>query len=158
MQPAVKRFSLILAILCLTLAGCGSTASSPPVANLPTVQMAIGKSDFTLEVADNAAKREQGLMQRDSMPSSHGMIFVFPDETDRAFWMKNTRIPLDIVFLDHNGKIVSLATMKPYDLSNTPSNGPAKYAIELNAGEIQSLGLQVGQILSIPTGASSTKE
>ena len=67
----------------------------------------IGSKEFTLEVADTMATQEHGLMQRDSMPPSHGMIFVFADETDHDFYMKNTRIPLDIVFIRPDGRVLS---------------------------------------------------
>jgi len=87
------------------------------------------------------------------MPADHGMIFVFSDEAPRGFWMKNTRIPLDILYIATDGKIVSLKTMRPYDLSQIPSDGPAKYAIELNAGMIQKTGVKVGEILQIPAEA-----
>ena len=142
---------LLGTLLTIFLVGCNSEA--PPQSDLRTVSMKIGSMPFTLEVADSFAKRERGLMQRDSMPEGHGMLFVFEDETDRAFWMKNTRIPLDILYIATDGKIVSLKTMRPYDLSQVPSDGPAKYAIELNAGMIQKTGVKVGEILQIPAEA-----
>src|SRR3954471_21933201 len=70
---------------------------------LPTVQVSLGGKPFTLEVADTDANRQYGLMRRDSMPADHGMIFVFGDERERGFWMKNTRIPLDIVYVNAAG-------------------------------------------------------
>jgi uncharacterized membrane protein (UPF0127 family) len=83
------------------------------------------------------------------------MLFVFPDEIAREFWMKNTRIPLDILFLDGNGKVVSSKSMKPYDLNTTPSDGPAKYAIEVNHGAAASSGVAVGDRLNIPLPAQA---
>ena len=71
-------------------------------------------------------------MRRDSLPSDQGMIFVFDKEEQRGFWMANVRFPLDIIFLDATGKVVSIKQMKAYDPSSTPSNGPAQYAIELS--------------------------
>ena len=99
-------------------------------------------------------------MRRDSMPADHGMIFVFSREAPLAFWMSNTRIPLDILFIDGQGKVVSSKSMKPFDLRTTPSDAPAKYAIELNAGAAESSGVSVGDQLNIPlpaqTAASTT--
>lgn len=94
-------------------------------------------------------------MQRDSMPTDHGMIFVFPDDQVRQFWMRNTRIPLDILFLDASGRIVSIHQMKPYDESQTSSDFPARYAIELNNGVVATTGAKVGEQLQVPDAARS---
>ncbi len=112
--------------------------------------MQIGKLQFTLEVADNAASQTKGLMERDSMPEHHGMIFVFPDEREHNFYMKNTRFALDILFVNQAGTIISTATMQPYDLTLVPSHGLAKYAIEVNAGMVVQAGVRVGDQLTIP--------
>lgn len=138
-------FGLIL----LTPLGC---RNGPGTTN-GTVQMQLGGKKFTLEVADEPAERELGLMMRDSMPSDHGMIFVFPHEDRLSFWMKNTRIPLDIIYVDQGGKIVSIHQMRPYELLGTPSDAPAKYAIELNKGMAAKLGLKPGDQLTIPESA-----
>ena len=96
-------------------------------------------------------------MKRNSMPPDHGMIFVFAREEPLNFWMKDTRFALDILFLDHNGKIVTAARMEPYDLTNTPSNAPAQYAIELNAGAAKDAGVKAGDVLEIPDAARAGK-
>ena len=88
--------------------------------------MPIGKKTFTLEIADTDATQQKGLMFRDSMPENHGMIFVFGNEIVRNFWMKNTRIPLDIIYIASDGTIVSIKTMQAYDLQSTSSDGKAK--------------------------------
>src|SRR5204862_1989429 len=106
----------------------------------------------TLEVADSEATRRKGLMQRDSMPDDHGMIFVFNREAPLSFWMLNTRFPLDIVYLDSAGKVVSVKQMKPYDKTGVPSDGDAQYAIELNAGTAARVGVKAGGTLTLPTG------
>src|SRR5512133_1207345 len=113
---------MLLSILCC--AGC----QQREVSSLRTVQMKIGSKQFTLEVADTDATRNRGLMRRDSMPSDHGMIFVFDDEQPLAFWMRNTRIPLDIMYLDRGGRVVSVKSMKPYDETSVPSDAAAQYA------------------------------
>src|SRR5947209_10421832 len=89
--------SLIPFVLALAACAAGCDQQSP--LGLATVKMSIGKNTYTLEVADTVASQERGLMERDSMPANHGMIFVFPRERMREFWMKNTRFPLDIIFL-----------------------------------------------------------
>ena len=140
------------------LSGCDNSATTQPQSNLRTITMQIGRQTFTLEVADTEPVRETGLMNRDSMPANHGMLFVFEDETRRDFWMKNTRIPLDILFIDGQGKVVSIKSMKPFDLRTTPSDGAAKYAIELNAGAAHSSGVSVGDQLNIPLPAQAAPD
>jgi uncharacterized membrane protein (UPF0127 family) len=144
--PSLARSWALL--LCL-LTAC----TEPPQSNLPTVAMAMGSNTFTLEIAADPAARDFGLMRRDSMPARHGMIFVFADEQPRDFWMRNTRFDLDIIYLDARGRIVSIKRMKAYDESSTPSDGPAKYAIELNAGGADAL--RAGQTLPIPQSVMS---
>jgi uncharacterized membrane protein (UPF0127 family) len=146
-DPA-HRFAATALFGLLLLSGC----DNKPQSNLPTVQMQLGNKSFTLEVADTTATRTYGLMRRDSMPSDHGMIFVFPDEEERGFWMKNTRIPLDIVFVNVSGHVVSVKQMKPYDLNSTPSDGPAMYAIELNQGAAQSAQITAGMQVKLTPG------
>ena|SRR5438045_3594571 len=119
---------------------------------LPTVEMSLGGKAFTIEVADTESTREYGLMRRDSMPDTHGMIFVFPEEKERGFWMKDTRFPLDIVYLTAGGKVVSVKQMKPYDRTTVPSDGPAMYAIELNKGTAEKLGIKAGATIELPPG------
>lgn len=120
---------------------------------MKTVPMQIGSKTFELEVARSTAEQEKGLMERDAMPANHGMIFVFPDEEERGFWMKNTRIPLDILFLTAAGKVVSISQMQAYDRTVTQSHGDARYAIELNLGAAQEAGVKPGDQLAVPPGA-----
>src|SRR6202012_96879 len=108
------RHLLPILILMTTAIGCEHSPSG-----LPVVGVKIGSRTFNLEIASTPSAQETGLMKRDSMPDDHGMIFVFPDEINRNFWMKNTRIPLDIIFLNTGGTIVSIHQMEPYDLSLT---------------------------------------
>ncbi len=152
----------ILALLMLasvTMLGCDTSASTKPASTRPsgakTVSMALGKKTYSLEVAADDMSRELGLMNRDHMPADQGMIFVFPDSADRNFWMKNTLIPLDIVFIDAGGKVVSTHTMKPLDETTTPSDGEAKYAVELNAGEVAADGIKKGEPVTIPADAET---
>jgi uncharacterized membrane protein (UPF0127 family) len=155
MPPALR---LLLVLQLGLLAGCDDrppTTGPQPQSGLATVQMKIGSRDFTLEVADSDQSRETGLMYRDSMADDHGMIFVFPDEQIRQFYMANTHIPLDIAFLDAGGTVVSVKSMLPLDLRITSSDRPAKYAIEMNAGAAAAIGLKVGDRLVIPAQAAN---
>ena len=149
------RFSFAFSTLVAVIAcagGCGN-GSGAGAATLPTVPMTIGSKTFTLEIANDAAEREKGLMRRDSMPADRGMIFVFPAEERLGFYMRNTRIPLDIIFLNANGVVVSIKQMRPYDVSTTYTDAPAKWAIELNQGQAAAAGLKVGDQLKIPDAA-----
>jgi uncharacterized membrane protein (UPF0127 family) len=149
---AAVLFPLLALCLALFLCACDS-ASTSAASSLPTAQVRLGGQTFTLEIANKDEDRFRGLMYRDAMPADHGMIFVFPDVAPRSFWMKNTRIPLDILYLDGGGKVISIHQMKPYVLAGTPSDGPAKYAIELNAGAAAKAGVHVGDHLMIPPAA-----
>jgi uncharacterized membrane protein (UPF0127 family) len=142
----------LLPALLIAITGCGNSADSAP-SNLPVTHMRLGNKTFTLEIADKDEDRYRGLMYRDSMPADHGMIFVFPDVIERSFWMKNTRIPLDILYLGADGTVISIHQMQPYVLKGTPSGGAAKYAIELNAGAAADAGVHVGDRLDIPPEA-----
>ena len=108
---------------------------------------------FTVELADTQEKQALGLMFRDHMPDDHGMVFLFPGEAMRAFWMKNTRIPLDIFYFDQDLKLVSVSENTPPCRSQRcpsyPSSGPAKYVLELNAGKAAELGVQAGDVLEL---------
>jgi uncharacterized membrane protein (UPF0127 family) len=141
----IKQITLLAVVLSF-LMGC----ENQPQSNLPVVDVKIGMRLYRLEVADSDATREHGLMQRDSMPADHGMIFVFPDLQERGFWMDKTRIPLDILFLDSSGRVVSIHQMQPYDRNTTRSNGPAQFAIELNQGAANQAGVKVGDTIYIP--------
>ena len=99
---------------------------------------------FDVEIADDDFERQTGLMNRHSMEDSQGMLFVFDDENFRSFYMKNTYIPLDLIYLDKDGKIVSFQlNAQPLGESSLPSNSPAKYVLEINAGLAEQFGLQV---------------
>lgn len=120
--------------------------------------MSIGSRQFTLEVAATQLSRQRGLMDRELLPMDRGMIFVFRDEAIRGFWMKRTRIPLDILFLDSQGRVVDIKSLQPLDLRSVPSAAPAKYAIELNRGAVALCGVKVGDMLTIPPEAQNPTE
>ena len=138
-------------LLCvLMLATCTSCASSEPSVEL-------GGKTFRVEIAETREKQALGLMFRDSMPRDEGMIFIFPNEAPRSFWMKNTRIPLDIMYFDKDLKLVSIsADTPPCRVSRCPSypsSKPAMYVLELNAGMAAELGVGPGDLLEIDLGS-----
>ncbi len=98
-----------------------------------------------IEIADNDAERTQGLMYRHYMPENDGMLFIFGKEEVQAFWMKNTFIPLDMVFADKSGKIVSIyPDAQPLTETTITSGKPAKYVVEVNGGFCAANGVDVG--------------
>lgn len=102
----------------------------------------------TVEVADQPAERALGLMYRDSLPPDRGMLFVYPDAEPRSFWMKDTRVPLTIAYVDSAGIIVHLAEMTPLATTPVPSIKPATYALEMNKGWFEKNGVTVGDTIT----------
>lgn len=105
---------------------------------------------FTVEVADNEAKRELGLMFRKTLAGNAGMLFIFPKEGNYPFWMKNTFIPLDIIWLDKDKKAVFIkenAQLCKGTCLNITPDGNAKYVLEINAGQAQAIGIKIGDVL-----------
>ncbi|HLT52276.1 MAG TPA: DUF192 domain-containing protein [Flavobacteriaceae bacterium] len=104
---------------------------------------------LNIEIADNEYERQTGLMYRTSMEDNQGMLFVFEDSRPRYFYMKNTKIPLDLIFLDDNDTIVSFQeNAQPLNENTLPSNAAAKYVLEINAGLVEKWKLQVGDSFS----------
>lgn len=115
---------------------------------LPTTTIQIKERSVVVEVADDGEKRARGLMYRKSLPANDGMLFVYPDEQPRSFWMKNVRFPLSIAFVDQAGTIVSISDMKPMSEQHTLSGDPAMYAIEMNEGWFREQGIVAGDRVS----------
>jgi uncharacterized membrane protein (UPF0127 family) len=102
-----------------------------------------------IEIADTDYDIQTGLMYRSSMETNQGMLFVFDDVVERYFYMKNTQIPLDIIYLDANRKIVSFQkNAKPFDETSLPSKVPAKYVLEVNAGMSDVWSVKEGDSIS----------
>jgi uncharacterized protein len=160
MSKRIVMHSIIVtgAIVFFAIYNATTVFKAAPDSELSTTKMRIGDKQFTLEIANTSAARQTGLMRRDSMPADHGMIFVFRKSDRWSFYMKNTRIPLDLLFIDESGKIRSIHQLKPYDLNSVTSDVPVKYAIELNEGMAKKAGAKVGDRLYIPEAARDAKE
>ncbi|NNM84446.1 MAG: hypothetical protein HKL96_01615 [Phycisphaerales bacterium] len=119
---------------------------------LPAILVSIKGHPFKLWVARTDAQQHRGLMFIRSMPANRGMIFVFPYSQNETFWMKNTFIPLDLLFLDRSGRVRQFETMPAWDgtAHYYPSLDLVRYAIELNAGVARQLGLSVGYRILLP--------
>lgn len=103
---------------------------------------------FAVELAQTPGQREQGLMDRKSLPLNTGMLFLFDNTEIQHMWMKNTFIPLDMLFADKNGRIVTIAhNTEPQSRKIISSRGPARYVLELRAGTAARLVIKVGDRL-----------
>ena len=103
-----------------------------------------------VEFAKNDEERALGLMYRSSMDEHQGMWFIFPEEAPRSFYMRNTEIPLDIIYLDKDKKVVSIAkNARPYDETSLPSEKPAMYVLEINGGLSDKWGIEKGDRMEV---------
>lgn len=115
------------------------------------IPLFIGSNKFIVEVADSEEARIRGLMFRESIPDNYGMLFVFDEEDIRSFWMKNTLIYLDIIYLNKNKRIVDMyinvAPCKKDPCKNYISAKPAKYVLELKGNRVKDLNLKKGDFI-----------
>jgi uncharacterized membrane protein (UPF0127 family) len=138
------------------------TASIPVRADVPTdaratitIATAHGPVHFLVEIADTEEKRELGLMYRFSMPADSGMLFLFGTPQPVKFWMKNTLIPLDMLFIAANGRIANIAERAvPLSEATIPSSGPVVSVVEVNGGTAHRLGIQAGDLVEGAVGAA----
>ena len=143
---------LIASLLAATLllSGCASASG-------PWVEVAGQR--YTVEIADDDAERAQGLMFRDAMDADRGMLFIHEREEPQSYWMKNTKIPLDILYFDGQRRLVSVQRdVPPCSMGDQcppyPSEAPARYVLELNAGEATRLKLEPGAELQFGPGVT----
>jgi len=106
---------------------------------------------FTVKLAETTAQRRHGLMFTPYLPKQQGMLFVFETDAPRQFWMKNTQIPLDILFFASDGRLVNIVhSAAPFSLTARNSLGPARYVLELNGGTAATIGVQPDAQLVLP--------
>jgi len=109
------------------------------------VHTATGQHVFTVEVVDTPEATSRGLMFRESLAADAGMLFDFKTERPVSFWMKNTLIPLDMVFIANSGEVMSLyANAQPHDERNIPSAFPVRFVLEIPGGRARAIGLRPG--------------
>jgi uncharacterized membrane protein (UPF0127 family) len=131
----------------LVLGGCASSGN----------WVELGGHRYAVEVADDEEERARGLMFRDELQQDRGMLFIHEVEGPQSYWMKNTRIPLDILYFDNARKLVSQKRdVPPCTLGDAcppyPSDAPARYVLELNAGEAARIGLTDGAVMAFGPG------
>ena len=119
----------------------------------PTPLVAVTKSgerSFSIEIADTSAEREAGLMFRKDMADDHGMLFVFETVGPLTFWMKNTPMPLDLIFVGQDGKIRAIKRGEPQSEAIISSGLPVRFVLELKAGTAAKNGIEYGDLLRHP--------
>lgn len=139
----------------LLAAGTIVVASGCALSRQPWVEL--NGERYTVEIADDDEERARGLMFRDRMDETHGMLFVHDREEPQAYWMKNTRIPLDILYFDSQRRLVAQQRdVPPCSAGDAcpsyPSGAPARYVLELNAGQAARLKLRDGAVLRFGPG------
>ncbi len=122
-----------------------AAAVAAPVAGL--IPIRVGGIEIQVELADEPAERQQGLMFRESLAENQGMLFAYPEERTLGFWMKNTLIPLDIAYINRDGRIVDIRQMEPQSTETHNSSAPAMYALEMNQGWFEANGIRVGDLI-----------
>jgi uncharacterized membrane protein (UPF0127 family) len=135
MLAPMRSFALAIALLALT--GCGGGGVQPPVQPRAVIETPDGEVAIDVEIADDDAERERGLMERTELDPDAGMVFVYPSDVSGAFWMKNTLIPLSIAFYAGDGRIVKILDMEPCREDPCPLYDPGvpyRGALEVNQG------------------------
>jgi len=130
-----------------------TTANTPPPNESDTIAINASSGErveVKVEIADDPAKRQRGLMERTALAENAGMLFVFNREQQLSFFMRNTLLPLSIAYIDGGGRIVDIQDMQPLDETPHPSAGPARYALEVNQGFFAARRIQVGDRVELP--------
>jgi uncharacterized membrane protein (UPF0127 family) len=145
----LRRGSRVAAFLCLVAAA----SAAPPS---PPIEILVGPHPIAVEIANDPAARAVGLMHRASLPAEQGMLFVFPDDRPVCMWMRNTRLPLSVAFVDASGVILNLADMTPLSEKRHCSAGPVRYALEVNRGWFTGRAISAGERITrldqVPAG------
>jgi hypothetical protein len=139
------------ALLLLALVACDAHGSAAPAI---TIAASVRGNALELEVAADPDTRERGLMFRRQLAEGTGMLFAFPAQEPRSFWMRNTYVPLSIAFLDEQGRIESIDDMEAFDEAPHASADPGRYAIEVPRGWLTAHGVGPGDVVAfaLPTG------
>lgn len=145
--PAPRRLAAALAalVLALPLAACGKAEERL------VLHTASGAYNFTVELADTPETRAKGLMFRQELADDAGMLFDFHQEQPASFWMRNTFIPLDMIFIGADGVVKSFhVNARPHDETGIQSDGPVRFVLEIPGGRSLEIGLQPGDRMEHP--------
>ena len=157
----MARFVWMMAFVAMVAVSAGSMREAAatgqgqpmvlPVDPSPLVAETLrGVARFTVEVADDDSERSAGLMFRTEMDDAHGMLFVFEQTRRVAFWMKNTPMPLDLVFIDEDGRVAAIMQGEPFSTAPIAPAAPVRFVLELKAGTAQKAGIADGDRIRHP--------
>ena len=146
----MRPFRLSIAAVCLW-----ATAAYAQTPEAPRHELVVATDEgdrvFQVEIADEPQERSKGLMFRREMARDHGMLFDYGEEVPASFWMSNTYIPLDMIFVKSDGTVESIAERTtPLSENSVKSRGPVRYVLEINGGLSDELGIEPGDKLSGP--------
>ncbi len=148
MRPA---FAIAAALVLGSAAACGgSDDGGLSTATIVVAGDAGGRTELTVELARTSAERSIGLSQRDKLAEDRGMLFVYAEDTETGFWMKDTFVPLSIAFIGEDGEILDIQDMEPLSTELHRPPGPYRYSLEVNQGWFGRNGIEVGDRVEIP--------
>jgi len=150
--------ALALAVA-VAMLGCDGEAPAPPPSpdrpqRLPTATIRVGRASLVVEIADDDAERQKGMMFRERLADDEAMLFVFLREANVAFHMKNTPVDLDLAYIADDGTITQVERMKAHVLDHVYSREPVRFALEVPAGWFERHGIGVGTNVAIPADVS----
>jgi uncharacterized membrane protein (UPF0127 family) len=145
MRIYVKQVIYLILSLSCVLSIQGSHSKEPDLEALEITTSSGETITYEVEIARTLAQMMRGLMFRDTMPENQGMLFIYSPERPATMWMKNTILPLDMLFIDGKGIIVNIARdTVPFSLDRISSGKPVKGVLELNAGQVEKQGIAIG--------------
>lgn len=148
---AATVVALVLSLALPWQASAESQAMLLPVDPAPLVAETVaGERVFSVEIADDATERERGLMFRETMPDDRGMLFVFGQTQQLGFWMKNTPLPLDLIFIGENGRIADILPGVPFSEAVITPGVPVRFVLEVKSGIAAKNRIGTGDRLSHP--------
>jgi uncharacterized membrane protein (UPF0127 family) len=119
------------------------------------IETASGSHEFSVELAVSPDQRAQGLMFRQELGAAEGMLFLYPSDRIATMWMKNTMIPLDMLFIAADGRVVRIAERTvPQSTETISSEEPVRAVLELNGGTVARLGIEAGAVVRLPASAA----
>lgn len=160
----IRKLILAIVAIVVILAGLGvyfvyfsaqptmaDQAMRLPVDPVPlVVETAGGEHSFTIEIADDQSERSRGLMFREAMADDHGMLFVFPETQPVGFWMQNTPMPLDLLFIGQDGRVRDILPGEPFSEALIAPSEPVRFVLELKQGTAEKAGIKDGDFMRHP--------
>ena len=144
-------FALVLTFAVQWQAAADSQAMMLPVDAAPLVaETVVGERVFSIEIADDSTERERGLMFRETMPDDRGMLFVFSQTQQIGFWMKNTPLPLDLIFIGEDGRVAGILPGVPFSEAVITPGVPVRFVLEVKSGIASKNRIGPGDRLSHP--------